>query len=193
MAADTFPQSVAYKFADTGERRYPTVGEYYFWRNVDGCVTGPHEFTDDMTDGMWAGSWVAPPEHFAIYQRIVVAQVEDKQPEHRLSVERQIVERVVDAFLAAGYECNGDNGGDDLELPNFTYDRATILGAMMAADEDYLRVRKTSAVCEADNLDGWVHLVYGNGWDTISNYSHSSRFQPIMEPVCDWCDTEAGR
>lgn len=91
----------------------------------------------------------------------------------RQEVERKIVESVLDALLAAGFQIsidNSDNSGKEYEIERST-DKKAILKAMFLTDDEYLFVDKVS-VKEVQENFGWVWFVYGNdGWDVISDYT----------------------
>lgn len=94
----------------------------------------------------------------------------------RIAVEQEIVTRTVDAMLAAGYSLNIDNGGVEPELPAFTKDRAEILAALMATDDEHLLIEVGA------NRVKWVRFVYGNdGYDVICDYQGS--LESILAPV----------
>jgi hypothetical protein len=87
----------------------------------------------------------------------------------RQEVEKKIATAFIESALSAGLFINIDNGGDDLELPKQTNDKALILKTMFAADEDRVYVYKNETDKKAI---GWVYFVYGNdGWDVISDYT----------------------
>src|SRR5690242_16804194 len=89
----------------------------------------------------------------------------------RQRVERTIARRVVLDALAAGWELNVNNGGDDHELPRFTRKAKEVLDAMFATDEEYLILRKP-AESWRPTLSGWVRFIYGNdGWDVVNDYT----------------------
>lgn len=55
-----FPNKIV--LVDTGQRRYPAIGEYYYWYDVrNGGGSGPF-INDDYGDG-----WTGEPVHYAIY------------------------------------------------------------------------------------------------------------------------------
>lgn len=83
----------------------------------------------------------------------------------RQAIEREIVTKVVDDALAAGYGISINNGGDDDEIVN-SRDREAILKELFATDEEYLYLH------ENGKKIGTIFLVYGNdGWDVICDYS----------------------
>lgn len=96
----------------------------------------------------------------------------------RLGMERVIRERVVADLIAAGYALNvdnGDNNGEDYELPAPSKDPAAVLAAMNQTDDERLYVW-TDAPAENPEDDhkpmGWVLFVYGNdGYDVVSDYT----------------------
>lgn len=56
-----FPPSVM--LIDTGERRHPQPGEYYYWLDDDGIAHGPHHSPLHAAET----PWISPPEQYAIY------------------------------------------------------------------------------------------------------------------------------
>lgn len=90
--------------------------------------------------------------------------------------ERQIAVQVVDDLLAAGLQIQVWNGGDEPEL-EFSTDRAAILGALAASDEDQLVTIEHGADPTTTRRRS-VHLIYGNGADLISDYTTS--LDPIL-------------
>lgn len=103
----------------------------------------------------------------------------------RQAVERCIAEKIVDSLLSAGLSLSINNGGDDNEISP-TIDKATVMGAMFATDED------TILIYDKDRVR-FVKLVYGNnGWDVISDYNTS--LEPLLIPITQAIDAiEAGR
>ena len=90
----------------------------------------------------------------------------DPEVAARQAVERQIVERVVDDALAAGFLLSVDNGGYDFEIL-LSSDRTAVLAEMFATDEEYLYLYRKN-----QQYAGSVYLVYGNdGWDVICDHS----------------------
>ena len=105
--------------------------------------------------------------------------------EQRTTIERRVVTRTVDALLAAGFELNLENGGDDYELPDFTRDHKVFLDALFAADEDRIFARRPGKLGR-----GWVYCVYGNdGWDVISDYTTS--LETVLAPINAWTDAQS--
>jgi len=102
----------------------------------------------------------------------------------RQMVEKRIARRVILDALAAGYTLNVNNGGDTHELPAPSDKVKVILGAMFAADEDYLIFYK-----EGKKV-GWVWLIYGNsGWDVVSDYT--CNLEDVMKGASDLADKYA--
>lgn len=58
----SFPTTVM--LLDTGQRRYPLPGEWYYWRDDGGTVHGPNN-SDKLPPG--AGEWVSDADRYAIY------------------------------------------------------------------------------------------------------------------------------
>jgi hypothetical protein len=100
----------------------------------------------------------------------------------RINVEQQIVIKTVQTLLAAGYQLNVFNGGDEPELPTDSSDLATVTAAMMETDDEKL------AVSQDGHNAGWVYFVYGNsGWDVISDYT--TNLEDVLQPVIAFADT----
>lgn len=106
--------------------------------------------------------------------------------------EDQIVRQAITDLLAAGYELNLMNGGDDYELPEFTTDFDTIHKEMKATDEDRLFARLEEKTGQA-----WVYFIYGNdGYDVINDYSSALEdalkgVNALSDKLCD--ETERGK
>jgi hypothetical protein len=84
----------------------------------------------------------------------------------RQSIERQIIERLVQDALAAGFQITVDDGGDEPSLKRST-DPDAIMAAVMLTDEDRLYYSQPG-----QPIQGWVFLVYGNGgWDVVTDYT----------------------
>ena len=102
----------------------------------------------------------------------------------RIEIEQEVVTKVVDAFLAAGYTLQTDLQEERRpECP--TSDREAILFEMMQVDDEFLGVFQGG-----DHLTpiGWVRFVYGNdGWDVVSDYS--TNLERIMRPINEYADS----
>jgi hypothetical protein len=104
---------------------------------------------------------------------------------NRIDVESDIVTRVVDALLAAGYRLKVDDG-ESYRPEKATADRERILDELMEVDDEYLR-----AVHDGAPANGWVRFVYGNdGWDVISDYTIN--LESVLAPVNDYADKLGG-
>lgn len=110
----------------------------------------------------------------------------------RHSIERDIVGRVVDALLAAGYLLSVDNGGDEDEIEPTT-DRAAVLGAMFATDEEWLNVWMHRPHAGQRHLrpHGEVYLVYGNdgGHGVVNDYT--GNLDGVLQPVIEYANSIA--
>lgn len=90
---------------------------------------------------------------------------EANETEKRLRMEKRIVKSLVNELSSKGLKMTIDHGdGDEFERTN---DAKVVLPALMACDEENLRVYSS---------EGWFmgvfNLVYGNdGYDVISNYN----------------------
>jgi hypothetical protein len=87
-------------------------------------------------------------------------------------VEALIVRRLVTALLDAGLEITVNDGEEDCYTGR---DPAKIFEAMMSTDEDVLITTR-----------GSVWLIYGNGFDLISDYS--VRLEEVIRPVSEWVE-----
>lgn len=99
----------------------------------------------------------------------------------RIAVEQEIVVKVVDAALSAGYLLQTDLNEDPRpESP--TTDRAAILAEMMETDDEFLGLFKDGGRC------GWVRFVYGNdGWDVVSDYT--TNLENLLSPINAYADS----
>jgi hypothetical protein len=93
-------------------------------------------------------------------------------PKVRRVVERTIVACIVDTMIAHGHSLTvaydgSIEGGEESVPVKRSKDRAQIIGALFACDDEYLFVHREG------KRTGWIHLVYGNGSDVISDYSMS--------------------
>jgi hypothetical protein len=79
-------------------------------------------------------------------------------------IERQIAARIVTDAIAAGFNISV-NDGEETTLRH-SKDPAAIESAMFSTDADVLFIYR-------ENLGplGWVHLIWGNGCDVISDHS----------------------
>ena len=110
---------------------------------------------------------------------------------HRMAMEKEVVEAVIDALLAAGYEIQVDDGFDVESRASTNKD--DVIGALFSKNE---RGYWTCNFDEADLLaqkaqpphhTSFVRLVFGNnGWDVISNYGMA--LDEILKPAMEVCD-----
>jgi hypothetical protein len=91
------------------------------------------------------------------------------------TVEDQIVTRLIDTLLAAGFTL-GVNDGEETVLTHST-DITAIQNALRSTDEDYILVYKG-----ADQFS-WVRLIWGNDTDVISD--HGVNLTPWIDPIYD--------
>ena len=102
----------------------------------------------------------------------------------RQKMERQIVTKIVDDALAAGYELSVDNGGD-CDMVCGATDRLAILDALFQTDEERLVLSKYKKHI------GSVFLVYGNdGWDVVCDYHLS--IEDVMKGANELADKLGG-
>jgi hypothetical protein len=101
----------------------------------------------------------------------------------RIEIEKTIVAMIVEDALAAGYSVTLNNGGDTDELEN-SKDKAQILAAMFATDDERLTFHS-----DASRV-GWVYFVYGNdGWDVVNDCIESEHMKKIMARADAYADT----
>ncbi len=108
-----------------------------------------------------------------------------------LSVEDQIIEGTIKAFLFRGYSL-GINDGEETTVKH-TRNMFKILAAMKTTDEDYLLVYSNLGIFHDTSSsrdirdDGWVRFVYGNeGYEVINDYSVN--LESVMSEVNDAID-----
>lgn len=88
-------------------------------------------------------------------------------------IERKIARKLIEDALAQGYEIDVFDGE---EYPLRNGDSvAKIEAAMFSTDEDRLEFCRPGARCA-----GWVHLIYGNGADLISDCSYNEATRAII-------------
>lgn len=88
-------------------------------------------------------------------------------------IERQIVERLVFSALDAGCAISINNGGDEDEVVQ-SRDLDAIGSNLGQADEDTITLYRDGAML------GFVHLVYGNGSDVISDNTPGNEMAAIL-------------
>lgn len=100
------------------------------------------------------------------------------------SIERTIVRRLVDDFLANGAVL-GVNDGEEITLAR-SADANAVMKALFTTDEDYLLVWANGDHFNP-NATGWVRLVYGNdGEDVVCDYT--TNLEPMMAPINAWVE-----
>jgi len=87
--------------------------------------------------------------------------------------ERKIATALVERLLGAGYQVGVHDGGE--VTITATADKETVLDALATTDMDTLRVFKDG------RRVGGVLLIWGNGEDLISDYTH-------VEELCSLLD-----
>lgn len=114
----------------------------------------------------------------------------------RRKIEMGILERTVDALLAAGYRLGVslERGFDhDNGMLLGSRDRAKIIEEAFAGDDCHIFAQPAEGPLVEDHQvvsDGWVYLVYGNdGWDAISDYT--TNLEPVLKPVLDYAESLA--
>lgn len=103
----------------------------------------------------------------------------------RIEVELDIVTRVVDALLAAGYFLQTDLQ-DDPRPAIPTKDREAILSEMMQVDDEFLGVFQNRD--DPRGRYGWIRFVYGNdGWDVVADYT--TNLEGVLAPINEYADS----
>lgn len=102
----------------------------------------------------------------------------------RIAIEQEMVTKVIDALLAAGYFLSTDIQ-EDARPAKPTNDRTVILAEMMEVDDEYLGVYRAN---EHLTPVSWVRFVYGNdGYDVVSDYT--TNLEEIMKPINEYADS----
>jgi hypothetical protein len=90
----------------------------------------------------------------------------------RQKIERQIVRKVIDDAISAGYTLSVFDGEEET-LSNCG-DAQAVFDAMFTTDQDHLYLLKGGKDI------GWVFFVYGNsGWDVIND--HTTNIEMILD------------
>jgi hypothetical protein len=118
---------------------------------------------------------------------------------HKNETERQIVVRLVDSLLDAGYSVGVHDGEEHVLRP--CRSRSEIFAAMSTTDEDYLiferevhpgNLRLVHGTPVVDTkVCGWIRLIYGNGCDVLSDYT-TNIDESVLKPALDLADQFAG-
>ena len=109
----------------------------------------------------------------------------------RIAVETRIAKKLVSDLVDAGFELSVAIEPTDSVDPRDneiwrSTDKAAIGKAMMAGDEDWIKVFKPSDK-KKDLPFGWVRMVYGNdGWDVISDYT--TNLEPQLKAVNEFAE-----
>lgn len=109
--------------------------------------------------------------------------------EERIKIEKQIATKIVDDALSRGLYISVNNGGEENEIC-LASDKEAILDNMFATDEDRLLfyIKREGDVRMFRKI-GWVHLIYGNGYDVISDCLESIEMIPVLKGAADLADT----
>ena len=91
------------------------------------------------------------------------------------NIEKQIVERIVDKALAAGYTISVYDG-EAWPLKRSS-NRPDILAAMYSTDSDLLRFR----LPESGDSVGAILLIYGNGTDVVSDCTDNEAMGALVK------------
>jgi len=118
-----------------------------------------------------------------MYPKTLTA-IENPALRARIAIERRIVKRTVDAFLAAGFALQTDQGssGEELVPETPTTDRKVILDQLCETDDERLFVSK------GGKRSGWIYFVYGNsgGFEVICDYTVN--VEDVLAPVNDYAN-----
>lgn len=99
-------------------------------------------------------------------------------------IEKIIVGKLVEGFLAAGFALSV-NDGEETTVQRST-DRAAIFSALHSTDEDYLIVHPANGTKRI----GWVRLIWGNDHHIISDFTAKPEIEAIVDPICDWSEAQ---
>jgi predicted DNA-binding protein len=103
-----------------------------------------------------------------------IARIEDRfESLLRQDIERQILEKLVDDALAVGCLVSVHDGED--QVVSKCQDRETILSATRSTDADSLAFRTADG-----KIMGSVLLIYGNGYDLISDCSDTASLRALL-------------
>lgn len=104
-------------------------------------------------------------------------------------IEAEIMQRVIDDAIAAGYALTVHDGGGNTVTAS--RDREAVFKALRTTDEDFLKLSR-------DDQDfGWAMFVYGNdGWDVIADYTTNldaivKGAEAIADRLQSWADKAA--
>lgn len=103
---------------------------------------------------------------------------------HGSVIEKIIVGKLVEAFLAAGYQLSIWDG-EEMTVVEET-DPAILYPALASTDEDQLYIHRKGA----DRPFGSVLLIWGNDHHIISNYTATPEIAAIVDPICDWAEEQ---
>lgn len=108
-----------------------------------------------------------------------------EQRRHNLQMEREkrVIERYVDALLAADLTLMVRDTGGDLSRPS--RNKAEIVDAIKSVDEAYLCV-----VSEGPLKASWIFFVLGNDPSEVVN-DYTTDLEPLIEGVNYWAQTKA--
>lgn len=106
----------------------------------------------------------------------------------RMEVERRIATKIVEDALSLGLYITVNNGGDENEIC-LSSCKEGILDNMFAAEIDRLMFfSRVEGAKKEFNQVGWVTLIYGNGYDVISDYVDNSLMIPVLKGAADLAD-----
>jgi hypothetical protein len=111
-----------------------------------------------------------------------LAQAAEFQNAQRIKREKAICLRLVRDALKAGYVVSVNDGGDDVLVNSSSFQ--AIVAAMFSTDEDVLTFRDPRVVVDVARKliqrVGFVHLVYGNDCDVISDGSTGAKMDNLL-------------
>jgi hypothetical protein len=101
----------------------------------------------------------------------------------RQKVEREIVTKVIECLLAAGFLIQVNDGEED--VTDRIKDSEAILAAMFSTDEDLLFV----SIPDNDGVASrWIHFIYGNdGYDVIHDYTVN--LEAVIKPAVELAES----
>ncbi len=90
--------------------------------------------------------------------------------------EKQIVSLLVKGFLAAGCKLGVNDG--EVTTVRLSTNEEEIFDALATTDEDLLLVWLPDSTSK--NEYDWIRLIYGNGWDVISDNTLALSEHPVV-------------
>lgn len=110
----------------------------------------------------------------------------------RCFIEIEVVRKLAQDLIAAGFTITVDDGGDD-EPVKRSSDVQEILEAVFAVEEAVLYAALYVHDCKPGKPFAWVRLICGNdGWNVIADYStnlepHLKEVDAFIDAMQEWC------